>query len=490
MTSEQIRDEQPPRGTILVTDDEPGMRLALREVLQRIGWRVALASGGEEALEWLRREEHCDLLVTDFRMGGMDGLQLLRQAQALRPGLPVIMVTAYGTIEDAVEAMKQGASDYLLKPFSFDTVLQVVEQATRMGASGFQTAGERHERREGHEASEKTGSARGGVIAYNPRMRRLLELAGEVAEADSTVLLTGESGTGKEVLARFIHEHSGRRGPLVAVNCAALPEGLLESELFGHEKGAFTGAVLARKGRFEQAHEGTLLLDEISEMPLALQAKLLRVIQEKEVQRVGADRSTRLDVRIIATSNRDLEKAVAESQFRQDLFYRLNVITLNLPPLHERPEDIEPLAECFLARYHRKGRPEQRLGVEARQWLRSRAWPGNVRELENVLERACLLAREELIRVEDFHLGGEVPGQPAAPSVDPSGIEAGMTLEEMEKKLILETLDRTGGNRTRAADLLGVSVRTIRNKLNHYGLAGAEEASGSCVRRPRAEARV
>ncbi len=455
------------KGTVLVTDDEPGMRMALREVLQRTGWKVTLACNGEEAVDTLKTGEPFDLLMTDYRMGGMTGLDLLRQARQLRPELPSIMMTAYGTVEDAVLAMKEGASDYLLKPFSFDTVIEVVDRVTKAVNTAPAAAPAIASRR----SKQVVGRQ---IIAEGPMLRQMLDLASDVAEADATVLLTGESGTGKEVIARFIHDQSGRRGSFIAVNCAALPEGLLESELFGHEKGAFTGAVLSRKGRFEQANGGTLLLDEISEMPLSLQAKLLRVIQEKEIDPIGGTGTVKVDVRIVATSNRDLDKEVAESRFRQDLYYRLNVIALPIPPLRERVEDIIPLAEFFIGKYHRAGRPGQRLGDEVRSYLQRHHWPGNVRELENLMERACLLARGEFIRLEDLHLGITALQIARDKSDNVLNLDAPITLEEMERRLIMNTLNRTGGNRTRTADMLGVSVRTIRNKLSQYGLADGD----------------
>ncbi|MEN6626559.1 MAG: sigma-54 dependent transcriptional regulator [Candidatus Sumerlaeia bacterium] len=452
-------------GTILVVDDEPAMRMALREALGRAGWQVETADSGEAALEIIRASESIRLLITDYRMGGMTGLELITQARRLRPALASIMMTAYGTIEDAVRAMKEGAGDYLLKPFSLDDVLAAVGRVFSA-----ENAPETPAAEEKPAASVK----REEIIANSPALKSILSIAADIADADATVLLTGESGAGKEVVARYIHRRSGRRGPFVALNCAALPEGLLESELFGHEKGAFTGAILSRKGRFEQAAGGTLLLDEISEMPLALQAKLLRVLQEKEIVPVGGNDSIKLDVRIVATSNRNLERAVAEGQFRQDLYYRLNVIALPVPPLRERTDDVIPLAEFFMNKYRRPNRPEPALSSEAMAWLRDYAWPGNVRELENMIERACLLARGASIGVAELHLNLSAPVQ--AREAESGARIVSMedpqpeTLEEMERRLILRTLERTGGNRTRTADLLGVSVRTIRNKLNQYGL--------------------
>ena len=468
------------KGTVLVADDEPGMRLALREVLQRSGWQVVMAENGERALDLLKQEQPYQLLMTDFRMGGMTGLELLHEARKLRPTLPAVMMTAYGTVEDAVRAMREGAGDYLLKPFSLETVIEVVDRVTRPENLPSPSEGESEAKSANSANGASPRRAKIGtehaIIYQGPALREVLEIAKDVADADSTVMLTGESGTGKEVVARYIHEQSGRRGPFVAINCAALPEGLLESELFGHEKGAFTGAILARKGKFEQACGGTLLLDEISEMPLALQAKLLRVLQEKEVSPIGGNGTIKLDVRIVATSNRDLERAVANGDFRQDLYYRLNVIALPVPALRERPEDIMPLAEHFLRKFHRAGRPEQRLADEVRSFMQSNSWPGNVRELENLMERACLLGRGEVIRLEDLHLNLAAESARTPDLSVTLNLDAQITLEEMERRLIMRTLDRTGGNRTRTADLLGVSVRTIRNKLHQYGIAEPVEA--------------
>jgi two-component system response regulator FlrC len=464
------------RGTILVCDDEPGMRMALREVLSRGGWQVALADSAEAALTLLAGADEYVLLITDFRMPGKNGLELLQAARLSHPTLPSIMMTAFGTVEDAVTAMRCGASDYLLKPFSFETALEVVERvltSTQANAASDEAVTAESTPTAARRAAKVDSNP--AIIAEGAPLRDVLELAYEVADAEATVLLTGESGTGKEVIARYIHVHSGRRGPFVAVNCAALPEGLLESELFGHEKGAFTGAILPRKGRFEQAQGGTLLLDEITEMPLGLQAKLLRVLQEKEVTPVGGTATIKLDARIIATTNRDLEQAVAAGDFRQDLYYRLNVITLPLPALRERTEDILPLAEFFIKKYHRAGRPEQRLGSDLREWLLNNPWTGNVRELENLLERACLLARGEMIMLSDLHLNiSASAGARQEAGLSVINLDATLTLEEMERRMILHTLDKTGGNRTRTADLLGVSVRTIRNKLHQYGISEGE----------------
>jgi two-component system response regulator FlrC len=475
--------------TVLIVDDEAGMRLALREVLRRAGWEALLAEDSAQALATLDARPDVALMITDFRMPGMNGLELLREARRRRPALRQIMMTAYGAVEDAVAAMRAGAADYLLKPFSMETVLAVVEQAMALAPSqapacdaSSMTTPAGNDRAASAPKDDVAADSRPEPIAQSAALRRVLEIVEAVAQADSTVLLTGESGVGKEVVARALHRASGRRGPFVAVNCAALPEGLLESELFGHEKGAFTGAILSRKGRFEQAGGGTLLLDEISETPLALQAKLLRVLQEKEISPVGSGDTIRVDARVVATTNRDLQRAVAQGQFRQDLYYRLHVIALRVPPLRERREDVLPLAEHFLRQHRRHDRPGRRFSAEALRWLPAQPWPGNARELENIIERACLLARGEELGLDDLDPAmthrlaatgvamGNAMGGVAGGEGMPFSMGEPITLGEMERRLIMATLARTGGNRTRAAGVLGVSVRTIRNKLNEYGV--------------------
>jgi len=497
---------------ILIVDDEINMQVALREVLQRQGHEITVANDGPSALGELEGSTF-DLVLSDVRMPEMTGIELLERVRSRWPKLPMIVMTAYGTVEDAVGAMKKGASDYLLKPFSSETVEEIVHRTLQRSQNAAQA----------DEADEEDATASADTsgpmepIANSPEMQGLLSFAREVADSTATILIQGESGTGKEVLARYIHGLSGRQQkPFVALNCAALPEGLLESELFGHEKGAFTGAVLSRKGKFELANHGTLLLDEVSEMPLALQAKLLRALQEREIDPIGAPRPISLNVRIVATTNRDLVRYVGEGHFREDLFYRLQVITLVIPPLRERKGDIIPLAEYFMRRFARENRRgKKKLSNEMIQYLREQPWRGNVRELENFMERAVLLCKEENIRPDNIFLGAGIvqpassmamtpparstPEVAAAPKlqgldrlssgvVAPSGAspiptgygrtdspepiigpEETVTLEEMEKRLILQTLDKVGGNRTRAADILGVSVRTIRNKLNQYG---------------------
>ncbi len=426
---------------VLIVDDEPQMRKALKEVLRRKGYEVATASDGEGALSLLARETF-NVVIADVKMPGMDGLTLLRSIRGFSPDTPVLMMTAFGTIEDAIEAMREGARDYILKPFSPEVIEKAVEKVVTPPLEG----------------------ERFGIVTKNRKMEEIITMAREVAQTSATVLITGESGTGKELLARFIHESSRRKGrPFVAINCASIPEGLLESELFGYEKGAFTGAVATRVGKFEMANGGTLLLDEIGEMGLSLQAKLLRVIQEREVDRLGGRGTISLDIRFIATTNRDLKKEVEAGRFREDLYYRLNVFPIHLPPLRERPEDIPFLAEHFLKLFSvRNGKNVERFSKEAMDRLLAHPWKGNVRELENIVERAVLVCRGKEIGVKDLFYGEE----------DASCSFKGGTIREMERELICQTLKETGGNKTIAAKRLGISIRTLRNKLKEYSLKG------------------
>jgi DNA-binding NtrC family response regulator len=443
---------------LLVVDDEPQMLIALEETLRRRGYAVTTAGSGAEALLRLK-ERRFQAVLTDMRMPEVGGLDLLRKVRATSPDTPVILLTAYGTVESAVDAMKHGAFDYLLKPFSSESLEAVVARALR----------DRAPRGEGGAAE---------IVTRDPELLAVLERARQAAVSGATVLIEAESGTGKELLARRIHRGSPRGSqPLVAVNCAALPENLLESELFGFERGAFTGAVGSKPGKFELAHRGTLLLDEIGEMAPILQAKLLRVLQEREVDRIGGKEPVKIDVRVIATTNRDLAALVRRGEFREDLYYRLNVIPLSIPPLRRRADDIPLLAELFCQRYGREfGREGVRCGAAALEALGRHRWPGNVRELENTIQRAVALSAGPVIEVEDLMLAPEpAPAGPAAgdhpesPTAAPTG-GAGVTVREMERQLIRSTLDATGGNRTHAARILGISLRTLRNKLNEFGL--------------------
>jgi two-component system response regulator FlrC len=438
---------------ILVIDDEPQMLLAIQETLRRRGYTVASAASGMEALCRMK-EKSFDLILTDMRMPEVSGLDLLRRMRGTMPNVPVILLTAYGTIENAVDAMKLGALDYLLKPFSSEALEAAVRRA--LTSRGCVDDGVPHD-----------------MITQDPVLSGVLESACKCAASHATVLIEAESGTGKELIARLIHRRSGRAsGPFVAVNCAALPENLLESELFGYEKGAFTGASASKPGKFELAHRGTLLLDEIGEMAPILQAKLLRVLQEKEVDRIGGKDPVRIDVRVVATTNRDLPSLVREGEFREDLFYRLNVVRLTIPPLRDRPGDIPLLADFFCKRYGREfGREGVRCSAAAIERLARHSWPGNVRELENVLQRALALSSGIMVEPGDIHLAGwgSMPGDVSEGS--PQGpLPLGTTMRDMERQLIQRTLDGTGGNRTRAAKMLGISLRTLRNKLNEFGL--------------------
>jgi two-component system response regulator FlrC len=438
-------------GRILIVDDDSAMRRALAEVLGRGGFEVTQAADGREGIGRLGRDKY-DLVVSDLRMPGLGGLALLQEIRGRHADLPVILITAYGTVEDAVAAMKHGAYDFLTKPFSPQDLFQLVRRALR--------------------APAERGTPRGGrpqgarsLITRDPAVLKVLDVAESVAGSRAPVLIEGESGTGKELLARFIHTRSNRCAkPFVAVNCAALPADLLESELFGYEKGAFTGANGRKVGKFELANGGTILLDEVGEMEIGLQAKLLRVLQEYEVDRVGGSRPVPVDVRVMATTNRRLVELVERGQFREDLYYRLSVIPLTLPPLRARQGDIALLIEHFLTRL--AGERPAVITPEAQQWLCGRPWRGNIRELENAVERAVLLARGRPIGLAEI-AGTEVP-TPRAPML---GL-AGLTVAEVERRLILETLEHTSNNRTRAARQLGISIRTLRNKLAEYRAAG------------------
>jgi len=469
---------------ILIVDDEQNMRVALFEALSRNGHEVAVAENGGMALEMIVRQPP-ELVITDIKMPGMDGLELLRQVKALRPELPVVIMTGFATVDTAVEAMKQGAFDYLLKPFPVEVIEETVARVFALARRLPQPAD-----RPGVQKAGEAPALEKPIIGQNGKLLQLMDRARSVASSKATVLILGESGTGKEVFARFIHQESGRRnGPFVALNCAALPEGLLESELFGHEKGAFTGAIVTKKGKFELADGGTLLLDEIGELPLHLQAKLLRVLQEEEVDRLGGRAPFKIDVHVLATTNRDLEQAVKEGSFRQDLYYRLNVIPLKLPPLRERREDVGALVDFFILKYAAQyGKPVKK--PSAAVWARfsDYGWPGNVREMENLIERAMLLSRGHELDLWDFWddveppsriepavaVVSQVTGHSAVAAANTSAaMDVGMqTLREVERQMILQALQANDNNRTHAAEILGISVRTLRNKLHEYRSQG------------------
>jgi DNA-binding NtrC family response regulator len=433
---------------VLVVDDDSGMRAALEARFIRRGWRVDTAASAREAMEKFRRGMH-PLIVTDIRMPGEDGFFIMREAQAMTTHTAVILLTAYANIPEAVTAIKNGACDYLVKPVSFE---QLEHAAERILSAC---------RNDADQTKELVGQA--------PCWLRALQRARQAAATDADVLIEAESGTGKELVARLIHRLSPRRNrPFVAVNCAAFPETLLESELFGYSKGAFTGASNAKPGKFELAHGGTLLLDEVGEMPLSLQPKLLRALQEREFDRLGDTRPVRVDLRVIATTNCSLAKMVREGKFRADLYYRLNVIPLSLPPLRERAGDVSELAQHFARLYSPAGRLLH-LHAELLARLESHCWPGNVRELSNCMRRAVALSTGAEIGTSTLE-GAEWDSAAIVSVENLSCLRAGVSLGEMERKLVEITLQATGGNRSRAAELLGVSLRTVRNKVRSYGL--------------------
>ncbi|MFP4500366.1 MAG: sigma-54-dependent transcriptional regulator [Candidatus Hydrogenedentota bacterium] len=444
---------------ILVIDDEELMREYVEEAMARAGHRVDAVGNGPDGVALVEKNTY-DVVITDLKMTPMDGIAVLRQVRTLSPDTAVIMMTAYGTIENAVAALREGASDYILKPFTPEAIEVSVD---RVLESQRLSEENRYLRKEVNAPFNY-----GAMVGTSPAMLQVYAQIKKVAGTRATVLIRGESGTGKELVARAIHYGGGRRDrPFVKVNCAALSAGILESELFGHEKGAFTSAHERKIGRFELADTGTLLLDEVSEINRDLQPKLLRALQEREFERVGGNVPIQVDTHILATSNRDLEQAVQEGAFRQDLFFRLNVITLHLPPLRKRREDIPPLINHFLQRYNQEnGKHIREVTPEARKLLTQYDWPGNVRELQNAIERAVVLTSDDVLDTDLFALGlapaaTPIPGNALA-------IRPGATVAEMERRLILATLEHCNQNRTQTAEMLGISVRTLRNKLNEY----------------------
>ena len=443
--------------TILIIDDEAAQREAVSGYLRKRGFAVLQAANGREGLALLQ-DQVIDLIITDLRMPELDGMGVLAAARAINPAIGVVMATAFGTVDGAVDAMQEGAFYYLQKPIDLDVLDQLVDRALE----------QRHRISENELLREQIGERVpfGGIMGCSPAIEEALNVVARAAPSRATVLLHGESGTGKELMARAVHEASPRAGrPFVAVNCAALNKGLIESELFGHEKGAFTGADARRTGRFEQADGGTLFLDELAEIPLDVQVKLLRVLQERTIERVGSGVAIAVDVRLIGATNRDLAALVAHGAFREDLFYRLNVVAVDLPPLRQRKGDIPLLVNHFLARYAAENdKAVGEISKEALELLTRYAYPGNVRELQNIVERAVVMARGAVVTCAD--LPAEVQKAAPAPVADTLPAQ----VEELEKKAIAQALERAGGVQSQAAELLGLTERNLRYKLKKYGL--------------------
>jgi two-component system response regulator AtoC len=463
----------PERKQVLIVDDEPNLRKILSAQLSRDGYEVMTAEDGEQGLALLK-EHHIDLVITDLKMPKVDGMTLLRKALELEPELPVVLITAHGTIDTAVEALKSGAFDFVTKPFDKDEVRQIVAKALKT-----------RDLRAADATPVETGrGVRFGIIGDSPGIADLYAVLERVADTPTTVLITGESGTGKELVARALHEHSGRKDkPFIKVNCAAIPKELIESELFGYERGAFTGAVSSKPGRFELANGGTLFLDEIGEIPIEMQVKLLRALQESEFERVGGIKTIRIDVRLVAATNRDLKKLIAAGTFREDLFYRLNVVPIRLPALRERTTDIPLLVEHFLVKFNERLKKKvEGTEPEASETLASYPWPGNIRELENVIERAVLFCDTAKLRASD--LPPEIRGIQAManvplPEADLQAALAGegglkehvkVAMSRLERELVSRALQQTTGNVTHAARLLKISRKGLQLKMKELGL--------------------
>ena len=454
--------------TILIVEDEAKMRRLLELNLGEDGFKTLSAGDAESGLKLLR-EHNVDLVVTDLKLPGMNGLEFLQAVKRQNAVLPVVVMTAFGSVETAVDAMKAGASDYVLKPFSLSEMRMVIRKELDVHNL-------REENRSLREALGKR-YAHPNVVARSVKMQEVLATVDRVARTNSTVLLGGESGVGKDLIARAIHEKSRRAGgPFIKINSTAIPENLLESELFGYEKGAFTGATASKPGKFELADKGTLFLDEIGDVPLAIQVKLLRVLQEREFERLGGTRTVKVDVRLIAATNRDLREALEQGTFREDLYYRLNVVPIDIAPLRQRKEDIPDLVNLFISRFAGdSGKPVESITPEAMQTLVNYHWPGNVRELQNIIERACALAKGTVLKAGDIHLDL----RPAKMANGASGfLPEGMTLEHWEDEMIREALRRANGNKSQAARLLGLSRNALRYRLSKIGIAdeGEKEA--------------
>ena len=450
---------------ILIVEDEPKMRRLLELNLGEEGFTTHVVPDAESGLKILNSEP-IDLVLTDFRLPGMNGLEFLQQVKGINPAIPVVMMTAYGTVESAVEAMKLGASDYVLKPFSMDEIVLVVRKELASSALRRENVQLREALKQRYEYKN--------IIAQSEKMQNVLGLVERVAPTNSTVLLGGESGVGKDLIARAIHEHSQRAsGPFVKINSTAIPENLLESELFGFEKGAFSGAIAGKPGKFELADKGSLFLDEIGDVPASIQVKLLRVLQEREFERLGGTKTLKVDVRLIAATNRDLRAALEEGTFREDLYYRLNVVAIDIPPLREHKEDIPSLVNFFLQKLaESSGVPVKRITPAAMQVLLNHYWPGNVRELENTLERSVTLSASDVLDVTDIRL--DRPARSNSGDTQPV-LPEGMTLEAWEQEIIRHALKLANGNKSQAARALGLSRNALRYRLSQMGVQDSEK---------------
>ncbi|WP_022666227.1 sigma-54-dependent transcriptional regulator [Desulfospira joergensenii] len=446
--------------TILLIDDDPNLRRVTEYNLTSRGFSVLTADSGQKGLELFDAHEP-DLVVSDVKLNDMNGLDLLEKIKQASRDTPVIIITAFGSIEMAVQAMQKGAFHFITKPFDRETLILSCEKALELKGLRSRT------RLLTHEVNRLTGTK--GIVSASSAMKELLEMACRAANSEATVLISGESGTGKEVLARLIHQNSPRsQGPMVAINCAAIPAGLLESELFGHVQGAFTGAVKNRKGHFMTASGGSLFLDEIGELAVDVQVKLLRAIQERRIQPVGAEKTQGVDIRIIAATNLDLQKRIAKGEFREDLFYRLSVIPLFIPPLRERPEDIPALVSHFLKKFDAPA--DVSFTREALTAMKAYAWPGNIREMQNVVERCIILRRGAVIEAADLHLPGMAPDSTGSTGLDPVIPDKGISLEEIEKAYVIKALEKAGQNRSKAARLLKIPRHVLLYRLEKYGL--------------------
>ncbi len=449
---------------LLVVEDEKSQREMLEGFLLKQGFSVASVERGERALEAVRRQP-IDLVFLDYKMPHMNGLQTLQELKKINPELTVVMMTAYGTIDTAVQSIKAGATDYLTKPIDLEELLLLIEKVSEKILLQRENRELKEQLRERYRFDQ--------IIYDSGKMEEVLNLTGRVAKSEATVLIRGESGTGKELIANVIHQASPRAGrPFIKVNCTALPENLLESELFGHERGAFTGAIQRRIGRFEQAHRGSIFLDEIGDLSPSLQMKLLRVLQEKEFERVGSNETIKVDVRVTAATNRDLEEALRNKTFREDLYYRLNVVAIFLPPLRERREDIPPLIDHFLKKYSEKNRRAiPGVSKDARDLLLQYDYPGNVRELENIIERSMVVSRGDTITMQDLPFQVREEARNARLHPRTGGESLNTMLSQLERDLITKALEEHGGVQTKAAESLGLSERVLRYKMQKYGLS-------------------